>query len=138
MKERQLERTEFSITGTAPLVILDHKLHGFAVRHSLIVAARRTQVPTREIKRVGIEPEYLPLPQGDTMVRNRPALSEWRTTFSVVYDPQINNDPALLFTMLLHQAGMNAGLGLYRPEHGGQHGTFIVAAVDGMEFAFNY
>ncbi len=65
----------------------------------------------------------IPATQG-RVVRYRPRLDVWKTTFSVGYDPDLLTDVQL--RRVVDDAGSRVGLLDYRPERNGPFGRFFV------------
>ena len=64
--------------------------------------------------------------QRERVVKCRPILRNWRAKFTVVYDNEMLPEGPDIIIPLLEEAGQRIGILDFRPEKGGEFGTFEV------------
>lgn len=63
--------------------------------------------------------------QNARIVRSRPRLDKWRAKFNIIYNEQFIGNPEIIKSCLI-DAGSRIGILEYRPQKGGNFGTFKI------------
>lgn len=90
----------------------------------VLVTPERASLGTKEYI-VDARPVVIPATKG-RVVRYRPRLDSWETTFSIEFDPMLITEDQL--RRVVDDTGRNVGLLDYRPEKKGPFGRFMVTA----------
>ncbi len=66
------------------------------------------------------------IPKGGGVIVHRPVVTDWRISFCFLVEDATLGEPEQTVRMLLIDAGINVGIGAFRPERGGWFGRFRV------------